>query len=156
LSFAVVSAIDSRTVLDGNGAEQLLGKGDMLFLENGKNKPVRIQGCYVTDEEIDAVVSWTKNHYNTSYLLEVEELHILPNSDDDMDELFIQACEYALEQEGISTSSLQRKLRIGFNRASRIIEMMEERGFVSEQRGGKAREVLFTMDDVREMQTVHE
>ncbi|MGL4819800.1 MAG: DNA translocase FtsK, partial [Bacilli bacterium] len=148
ISFAVVSQIDSRTVLDSMGAEQLLGRGDMLFLENGKNKPVRLQGCYVTDEEIDDTVSWVKERWPTNYLIHTEDLQVVHDSDAEIDGIFFDACRFAIEQGGISTSSLQRKFRIGFNRASRIIEMMEERNYISEQRGSKLREVHITEKDI--------
>lgn len=124
-----------------NGAERLLGKGDMLFVENGTAKPIRIQGAFITDEEIERVVNHVRSQGEPNYLFKQEEL-IRKSDTAELDELLLEACEYAVEQGAISTSSLQRHFRIGYNRAARIIETMEEKGMISEAKGSKPRDVF--------------
>lgn len=150
IAFSVSSQIDSRTIIDISGAERLLGKGDMLFVANGTAKPVRIQGAFITDEEIEKVVDHVRTQGEPNYLFEQEEL--IKKSDlAENDELLYEACEYALEQGNISTSSLQRHFRIGYNRAARIIELMEEKGMISEAKGSKPRDVLMTNTDLDQL-----
>lgn len=150
IAFSVSSQIDSRTIIDISGAERLLGKGDMLFVANGTAKPVRIQGAFITDEEIEKVVDHVRTQGEPNYLFEQEEL--IKKSDlAENDELLYEACEYALEQGNISTSSLQRHFRIGYNRAARIIELMEEKGMISEAKGSKPRDVLMTNNDLDQL-----
>jgi len=144
IAFSVSSQIDSRTVIDISGAEKLLGKGDMLFLENGTSKPVRLQGTFVSDEEIDQVVAHARRERKPEYLFEQEELLKKVQMSEEEDELFYEACEFVIEQGGASTSSLQRNFKIGYNRAARLIDMMEKHGYISEAKGTKPRDVLIT------------
>ncbi|MFN2747607.1 DNA translocase FtsK [Bacillus sp. z60-18] len=151
IAFSVSSGVDSRTIIDMAGAEKLLGKGDMLFLENGSGKPVRLQGNFVSDHEIDRVVSHVRKQQKPSYLFEQEELIRQNPAGFDQDELFLEACEFAVEQNSASTSSLQRRFRIGYNRAARLIDMMESEGMISEAKGSKPREVLITKADLEQL-----
>ncbi|MED4016156.1 DNA translocase FtsK [Sutcliffiella cohnii] len=153
IAFSVSSQVDSRTIIDVSGAERLLGKGDMLFLQNGAPKPIRVQGNFVSDEEIEKVVSHVKAQREPDYLFEQEEL--LKDQDDltDEDELFWEACRFVIEQDGASTSSLQRRFRIGYNRAARLIDMMENQGIISGSRGSKPRDVLLTETELQNIQS---
>ncbi|MFA9559065.1 DNA translocase FtsK [Evansella sp. AB-rgal1] len=148
IAFSVSSQADSRTILDGSGAERLLGKGDMLFLENGSGKPVRLQGTFVSDDEIDRVVEHVKKAGNTSFLFEKETLQhqILTEAEDD---LFSEACEFVCDQHSASASLLQRQFRIGYNRAARLIDDMEDRGYISPSNGSKPRDVYLTKDEIK-------
>ncbi|MGG1244812.1 DNA translocase FtsK [Bacillus cabrialesii] len=148
IAFSVSSQVDSRTIIDIAGAEKLLGRGDMLFLENGSGKPVRLQGNFVSDREIDRVVSHVRNQMPPTYLFEQEELVRQGSALKEEDELFYEACEFVVEQNSASTSSLQRRFRIGYNRAARLIDMMEAEGMISEAKGSKPREVLITASDL--------
>ena len=115
----------------------------MLFLENGSSKPARIQGTFVTDDEIDRIVAHVrKNEEKPNYLFEQDELLKKAQIEDEEDEIFFEACEFVIEQGGASTSLLQRNFRIGYNRAARLIEMMEQQGIISEAKGSKPRDVL--------------
>jgi S-DNA-T family DNA segregation ATPase FtsK/SpoIIIE len=153
IAFSVSSQVDSRTIIDSSGAEKLLGKGDMLFLENGSSKPFRLQGNFVSDQEIEKAVSFAKSQQKPEYLFEQQELLSKANTFvQEEDELFLEACEFVIDQGGASSSSLQRRFRIGYNRAARLIEMMEEQGFISEQKGSKPRDVLITEDQLVEKQ----
>jgi len=152
IAFSVSSQIDSRTIIDTNGAEKLLGRGDMLFLENGTSKTIRIQGNYVSDEEIERVVAHVKSQMSPSYLFQQEDLIKQNSFSHEEDELFLEACEFVVQQGGASTSSLQRRFRIGYNRAARLIEMMEEHGIISEARGSKPRDVLITEEELANLQ----
>ncbi|RAK21203.1 S-DNA-T family DNA segregation ATPase FtsK/SpoIIIE [Anoxybacillus vitaminiphilus] len=152
IAFSVSSQIDSRTIIDTNGAEKLLGRGDMLFLENGTSKTVRVQGNYVSDEEIERVVAHVKSQMAPSYLFQQEDLIKQSSLSHEDDELFLEACEFVVQQGGASTSSLQRRFRIGYNRAARLIEMMEEHGIISEARGSKPRDVLITEEELAKLQ----
>ncbi len=147
-AFAVSSAIDSRTILDMSGAERLLGRGDMLFMENGSNKAVRIQGTFVSDEEIEEVTRYVKEEYQTEYLFTREELIQHQQTTEVEDELFEEACYYVIEVGAASSSSLQRRFRIGYNRAARLVDMMEGFGLVSEAMGSKPRHVLLTQEEL--------
>jgi DNA segregation ATPase FtsK/SpoIIIE, S-DNA-T family len=155
VAFSVSSQVDSRTIIDTAGAEKLLGRGDMLLLENGSSKTVRVQGNFVSDEEIDAVVDHVKKQMKPNYLFEQKDLiQKQQNFSSEEDELFYEACEFVLNQGGASTSSLQRHFRIGYNRAARLIDMMEEQGIISEAKGSKPRDVLITEDELTELQNV--
>lgn len=148
IAFSVSSQVDSRTILDTTGAERLLGKGDMLFLENGSSKPVRIQGTFVSDEEIDRVVQHVKRQQAPHYLFQQEELIKKANWQEE-DDLFYDACEFVIEQGQASTSSLQRRFRIGYNRAARLIDLMEEHGIISAPKGSKPRDVLVSEEELK-------
>ncbi|CAM3531198.1 DNA translocase FtsK [Aeromicrobium ponti] len=152
IAFSVSSQIDSRTIIDISGAEKLLGRGDMLFLENGTSKPVRLQGTFVSDKEIDDVVAHVRRERDPDYLFEQEELLKKAQVVEEEDELFLEACEFVVDQGGASTSSLQRRFKIGYNRAARLIDMMEKQGFISENRGSKPRDVLITEADLESIQ----
>lgn len=152
IAFSVSSQVDSRTIIDASGAEKLLGRGDMLFLENGSSKTVRVQGNFVSDEEIERVVAHVKAQMAPSYLFQQDDFAKKTVANHEEDELFYEACEFVVQQGGASTSSLQRHFRIGYNRAARLIEMMEEHGIVSEARGSKPRDVLITEEELANLQ----
>lgn len=151
ISFAVSSQIDSRTILDTAGAEKLLGKGDMLFLPIGENKPIRIQGAFISEKEVEAVVSFLKQSteasYNNEVLEEIESSNTGEDSPGDADELLPEAIKICVEFGQASASMLQRRLRVGFNRAARLIEQMEERGIVGPQDGSRPRQVLISKEE---------
>ncbi|MGG3683840.1 DNA translocase FtsK [Aeribacillus sp. FSL K6-3256] len=149
IAFSVSSQIDSRTILDTSGAERLLGRGDMLFLENGSAKPVRVQGTFVSDDEIDRVVHHVKNQMAPNYLFKQEELLAKTNFQAEEDDLFYEACEFVVEQGHASASSLQRRFRIGYNRAARLIDLMEEQGIISPPKGSKPRDVLVSEEQLK-------
>ncbi|UFJ39346.1 DNA translocase FtsK [Brevibacillus humidisoli] len=149
LAFAVFSQIDSRTILDQSGAERLLGRGDMLFLESGA-APVRLQGNFVSDDEIERITELIKRQRKPDYLFTKEELEQSVQSyDAGEDPLYFEALVHAAEQGQASASALQRRFRIGYNRAARLIEMMEADGYVSGQSGGKPRTVLISPEDAK-------
>ncbi|EKN64414.1 cell division FtsK/SpoIIIE [Neobacillus bataviensis LMG 21833] len=152
VAFSVSSQVDSRTIIDISGAEKLLGRGDMLFLENGSSKPVRLQGTFVSDEEIDLVVAHVKEQREPEYLFEQEELLKKAQVTEEEDELFYEACEYIVDQGGASTSSLQRRFKIGYNRAARLMDMLEQNGYITGANGSKPRDVLITEADLETMQ----
>ncbi|MBM6646828.1 DNA translocase FtsK [Bacillus sp. RIT 809] len=152
ISFTVSSQVDSRTIIDIGGAEKLLGRGDMLFLGNGTSKPVRVQGVYVSDDEIERTVDHVKKQMKPNYLFKQEDLLAKSEQSESEDELFFDACQFVVEQGGASTSSVQRKFRIGYNRAARLIEEMESQGIISEARGTKPRDVLISEDEFAAMQ----
>ncbi|MEW9593721.1 DNA translocase FtsK, partial [Bacillus toyonensis] len=152
IAFTVSSQVDSRTIIDIGGAEKLLGRGDMLFLGNGTSKPVRVQGVYVSDDEIEKTVDHVKKQMKPNYLFKQEDLLAKSEQSESEDELFLDACQFVVEQGGASTSSVQRKFRIGYNRAARLIEEMESQGIISEGRGTKPRDVLISEDEFAAMQ----
>ena len=158
IAFAVSSGVDSRTILDMNGAEKLLGKGDMLFYPYGYPKPVRVQGAFVSDEEVSAVVDFLKqNSSGADYSTEVEE-HIstiqseIPEGQaksegPERDALFAEAGKFIIEKDKASIGMLQRWFKVGFNRAARIMDQLAEAGVVGEEAGTKPREILMTMEE---------
>ncbi|MGH0595773.1 DNA translocase FtsK, partial [Bacillus pretiosus] len=152
IAFTVSSQVDSRTIIDIGGAEKLLGRGDMLFLGNGTSKPVRVQGVYVSDDEIEKTVDHVRKQMKPNYLFKQEDLLAKTEQAESEDELFFDACQFVVEQGGASTSSVQRKFRIGYNRAARLIEEMEAQGIISEGRGTKPRDVLISEDEFAAMQ----
>ena len=160
ISFAVTSQIDSRTVLDMGGAEKLLGKGDMLYMPMGASSPTRLQCSYVSDKEVEAVVQYVSKDCTPNYQADIierlqsEEVY-KPEGEDpgENDEFLPQAIEMAIDNGTISTSLLQRRFRIGYNRAGSIIDQMEQRGIISGLDGNKPRKVLITRDEYNEMLT---
>jgi S-DNA-T family DNA segregation ATPase FtsK/SpoIIIE len=152
VAFAVSSQADSRTILDTGGAERLLGKGDMLYYPSGIAKPIRVQGNFVSDDEIERVVEHVRRQQQVHFLFDKEELSkVSIGGPDNDDELFEEALLFVIEQGHASSSSLQRKFRIGYNRAARLVDMMESESFISGQSGSKPREVLISMDDYLDM-----
>ncbi|MFK2824700.1 DNA translocase FtsK [Bacillus sp. B190/17] len=148
IAFSVSSQVDSRTIIDTGGAEKLLGRGDMLFLNNGASETVRLQGTFVSDDEIDTIVAHVRKEQEPQYLFQQEDLLQKAALSETEDELFLEACEFVVRQGGASTSLLQRHFKVGYNRAARLIEMMETQGLVSGQRAGKPREVLMTEEEL--------
>ncbi|QPC47264.1 DNA translocase FtsK [Mangrovibacillus cuniculi] len=151
IAFSVSSQVDSRTIIDSAGAERLLGRGDMLFLDNGASKPVRLQGTFVTDDEIEKIVHHVRNQQDPEFLFHQDELLKKIQLVEDDDDLYSDACEFVVEQGSASTSSLQRRFRIGYNRAARLMEMMESQGVISEARGSKPRDVLINDMDLENL-----
>ncbi|MCI8374008.1 MAG: DNA translocase FtsK [Lachnospiraceae bacterium] len=159
IAFAVSSGVDSRTILDMNGAEKLLGKGDMLFYPYGYPKPVRVQGAFVSDEEVGAVVEFLKkNNEEAVYSDEVEEhmntVQAAASADGsssgegpERDALFAEAGKFIIEKDKASIGMLQRWFKVGFNRAARIMDQLAEAGVVGEEAGTKPREILMTMEE---------
>lgn len=151
IAFSVSSQIDSRTIIDIVGAERLLGKGDMLYLGNGMSAPARLQGTYVSDEEIERVVAHVRDQAEPNYFFQQEELIKKSDSVDEKDELFEEACRFIVDSGNASTSLLQRKFHIGYNRAARLIDQLEENGYISAQNGSKPREVFLTEPELSDM-----
>ncbi|AKP65509.1 DNA translocase FtsK [Levilactobacillus koreensis] len=144
IAFAVSSGIDSRTILDANGAEKLLGRGDMLYQPVDANSPVRVQGAFIPDEDVANVVDFIKQQQSADYdedmMVTDEELQQEDAGDSD-DELFDDALKFVVDQQKASTSLLQRQFRIGYNRAARIMDDLEQRGYIGPQEGSKPRQV---------------
>lgn len=151
IAFSVSSQVDSRTILDTQGAERLLGRGDMLYLGNGMAAPNRLQGTFVTDDEIEKVIAHVRAQGEPDYIFKEEELIQRSQSPAEQDDLFEEACRFIMSQGSASTSLLQRKFHIGYNRAARLMDLIEEYGFISEQNGSKARTVLITESDIEEV-----
>ncbi len=162
IAFAVSSQVDSRTILDTIGAEKLLGKGDMLFFPAGEPKPVRVQGAFVSDDEVEKVVDFIKQNGTANYSEDIlesiernnkseKELSHEQGDDDDTDPFLMDAIESVVEQGQASTSFIQRKFKVGYARAGRIIDQMEERGIISGYQGSKPREVLITRERLEEL-----
>ncbi len=170
ISFRVASKVDSRTILDQNGSEALLGNGDMLFLPPGRSEPQRIQGAYISTEETEAVMEWFRARRlarEAAQAAEQRESDIIEfmrtqeadadggggpkDSDQDRDDLFRQAAEVCVQNQGGSTSLLQRRLKIGYGRAARIIDQLEAAGILGPQEGpSKPREVLIGLGQLDE------
>ncbi len=154
ISFKVASKVDSRTILDGGGAESLIGKGDMLFIPPGVSTLMRAQGAFVSDDEVNAIVAYLKQHNAPpAYAKEVQKQIDSGGDDssssaDDGDELLPDAIEVLKSSKRASTSMLQRRLRIGYNRAARIMEILEDRGIVGPDNGSSPREILVDLDSV--------
>ena len=170
IACTVASQIDSRTILDMAGAEKLIGRGDMLFAPVGASKPMRVQGAFVSDSEVEDIVNFVKTHnsgakYNADFISTMESTAKNLNakkgdiSADDTDDAptsgggdskFEEAVKLAIDSGKISTSLLQRRLGVGYGRAAKLIDLMEERGYVSAANGTKPREVLITMNEFLE------
>ena len=164
IAFAVSSQIDSRTILDQVGAEKLLGKGDMLFFPTGAPKPVRVQGAFVSDKEVEKIVDFLKSNGETTYRDDITEYIEKTNctdkeidegimDDDETDPLLNEAIQTVIETGQASTSFIQRRFKVGYARAGRIIDQMEERGIISGYQGSKPREVLMTKERWEELNT---
>lgn len=152
IAFAVASNIDSRTILDSQGAERLLGRGDMLYLASGTNNPTRLQGTFVTDEEIEDVTDYVRSLGEPRFLFEPEELVKKADRLEKQDDLFEAVCRHIVEQGQTSTSSIQSHFNIGYNRAARMIDSLEQMNYISESRkGNKKRDVFLTENDVFEL-----
>jgi S-DNA-T family DNA segregation ATPase FtsK/SpoIIIE len=153
IAFGVSSQVDSRTILDMVGAEKLLGRGDMLFLPMGASKPIRVQGAFLSDGEVESVVSYCRGQAEAEYIDDlVPEIDDSAGdaSDEKLDELFDQAVQIVLEAKQASVSLLQRRMRIGYTRAARLIDSMEAKGVVGPYEGSKPREVLMTMEQYQQ------
>ena len=166
IAFTVDNGVNSRIILDENGAEKLLGRGDMLYKPIGSNKPLRVQGCFVSDGEVEAVVSYVKNNsmgaqYDQNTISTIENISMSGNKStsmpDDSDEaegfdpLLVQAGECVIEAGMASTSMLQRRLKMGYARAGRVIDQLHDLGIIGPFEGAKPRQVLVTMDEFREI-----
>ena len=162
IAFAVSSQVDSRTILDTIGAEKLLGKGDMLFFPSGAPKPSRVQGAFVSDEEVEKIVDFVKSNGTATYSEDIlesiennnktdKELAQEQTADDDTDPFLMDAIQTVVETGQASTSFIQRRFKVGYARAGRIIDQMEERGVISGYQGSKPREVLMTLEKLNEL-----
>lgn len=168
IAFAVASSLESRIILDTTGAEKLVGKGDMLYAPLGQGKPQRVQGCFISEEEVAQVVDFIKQgstaHYDESVMHEIEK-HAEekekgakgvggsdPNQGGDYDELLPAAIDVVLEVGQASVSMLQRLLKLGYGRAARLVDQMEEKGVVGPFEGSKPRQLLITKEQWQEMQ----
>ena len=153
IAFAVASQIDSRTILDQRGAERLLGKGDMLYFPMGESVPIRVQGCFINDDEIKRLIDYCKNQATAKYDTEFENVSQNTSSGSgnsavsgDDDEAYIEVVEFAIQTGKISASLIQRRFRFGYNRAARMMDLLEARGIVGPQNGSKPREVLVKLE----------
>ena len=160
IAFAVSSQVDSRTILDTVGAEKLLGKGDMLFFPAGAPKPSRVQGAFVSDDEVEKIVSFIKSNGTATYSEDILESiennnktdkEIAETQDDETDPFLMDAIQTVVETGQASTSFIQRRFKVGYARAGRIIDQMEERGIISGYQGSKPREVLMTLEKLNEL-----
>jgi len=163
IAFAVGSGIDSRTILDQTGADKLLGKGDMLYLPIGQNAPTRIQGSFITDEEIKRLIDWTVKQQKAQYSEAFSNLESTSSGEgssggsgttaagDDDDPLYNEIVEFVVTTGKASASLIQRKFKLGYNRAARIVDLLEERGIIGPANGSKPREVLVQLDSGEEV-----
>ena len=164
IAFAVASQIESRIILDTTGAEKLIGKGDMLYAPLGEGKPTRVQGCFISSDEIEAVIAHIKQTSTAEYNEEILE-HIERQAEQvdskgggasgdaggDEDEMIEEAIDVIMDCRQASTSMLQRRLKLGYARAARIIDQIEERGIIGPSEGSKPRQILITRDEWQEM-----
>lgn len=163
IAFAVSSQFDSRTILDMSGAEKLVGNGDMLYNPMGIKKPKRVQGCFISDQEVNNIIEYVKSQveeveYSGDVIKTIENDNLSPkqSKSDEDDELMNEAIECVINAGQASVSMLQRRFRIGYNRAARIVDAMEERGIVGPQDGSKPRQVLLTEDEFQQMSMTEE
>ena len=158
ISFAVSSGIDSRTILDMQGAEKLLGRGDMLFLPQGENSPTRIQGAWISEDEIKRIVDFVCNEQKAQYDQRFQNLDMPSNAttgvdantdvkDEYDDPLYDDIVEFVVTTGKASASLLQRRFKLGYNRAARVIDLLEERGIIGPMNGSKPREVLVKLNN---------
>lgn len=153
IAFAVSSGIDSRTIIDTNGAEKLLGRGDMLFEPIDQNKPTRVQGAFISDRDVEAVVDYIKQEQPAEYdenMVVTDQEMAVEEEQEDEDELFPEALKFVVAEQKASTSLIQRRFRIGYNRAARIIDDLEQRGYIGPANGSKPREVFKQPDTDQE------
>lgn len=153
MAFAVSSGTDSRTIIDSNGAEKLLGRGDMLFLPMGENKPIRVQGAFISDQDVESVVTFVTDQQGANYeekMMITEEDIASGGGNEPQDELYEQAKDLVVEMQTASVSLLQRRFRIGYNRAARLVDELEANGVVGPSEGSKPRKVLLTETDVND------
>lgn len=152
IAFAVSSGVDSRTILDSNGAENLLGQGDMLFYPSFYSKPRRLQGAFISDKEVESVINFIRESSNKDYDEEaIQAIEKTINTTvESQDDLYIQAVEYVLNDGQASISYLQRKLKIGYSRAARLIDSMEEQGIIGPHEGTKPRKLAMTEEEIKE------
>ncbi|MGY0836172.1 DNA translocase FtsK [Aerococcus urinaeequi] len=151
IAFAVSSGTDSRTIIDQNGAEKLLGRGDMLYLPMGESKPIRVQGAFITDDEVEHVVTYVKEQQEPNYvesMMPTETKESAPG--EDLDDMWDTVLEFVKTRETVSISMLQRQFRIGYNRAARLVDDMEQRGIVGPQEGSKPRTVNIFQENADE------
>ena len=151
ISFAVASYIDSRTILDAPGAEKLLGKGDMLYLPMGENSPIRIQGSFISDDEISRIIDYVVKEKVAEYdssLTNNDDKHLVGGGEKEEydDPMYNEVVEFAVKSGKVSASLLQRRFRVGYNRAARIVDLLEERGIIGPQNGSKPRDVLVKLE----------
>lgn len=170
IAFKVSSNVDSRTILDRNGAEQLLGYGDMLYMPMGEFTPIRVQGCFLTDDEVNGITDFIRQYspanYDSGVLDELDRLANMGNDgdEDDLDanstvdeyssadrDLFSQCVEMAVRDREVSTSLIQRRLKLGYARAGRLVDEMEQRGIISAKDGAKPRRCLISMEQYEAM-----
>jgi len=165
IAFAVASSMESRIILDNGGAEKLVGRGDMLYAPLGAGKPVRLQGCFISPEEIERVVTFVKQtgeaQYSDEVIAKIEESVQEKNAkgakaasepeEQESDELLPAAVEVILETGQASTSMLQRRLKLGYSRAARLVDQLEERGYVGPFEGAKPRQLLITKEKWQEI-----
>ncbi|WP_430610990.1 DNA translocase FtsK [Enterococcus sp. DIV0876] len=145
MAFAVSSGVDSRTIIDSNGAEKLLGRGDMLYLPMGENKPIRVQGAFISDHEVERIVAFVTDQQEANYeekMMVTEEETTSSNSGQPQDELFEEAKALVIDMQTASVSLLQRRFRVGYNRAARLVDELEAQGIVGPSEGSKPRKVL--------------
>lgn len=151
IAFGVSSQVDSRTILDMAGAEKLLGRGDMLYMPMGASKPTRVQGAFMSDQEVEAIVNYVRAQgqaeYDESLVPEVDDE--VQEPEEELDELYDQAVQIVLEAKQASVSLLQRRMRVGYTRAARLIDSMEARGIVGPYEGSKPREVLMSIEQYK-------
>jgi S-DNA-T family DNA segregation ATPase FtsK/SpoIIIE len=156
IAFAVSSSIDSRTILDTSGAEKLLGKGDMLFSPMGASSPIRVQGAYVGDDEVARVVDFVSHQMEADYDEKYVNAKVAGSigeagDDEEEDEEYEECRAFVIQAQKASTSLLQRRFRIGYNKAARIIEQLEENGVIGPANGSKPREVYIKTSEQEEM-----
>ncbi len=163
-AFNTASLVDSRTIIDMSGAEKLLGRGDMLYLSADTSKPKRLQGAFVTEEEVSRVAKYLKSKAKAEYEEEVvskQSVNFMPSesnhsADEDEDELIPEAKDVIMKAKKASASLLQRRLRIGYARAARILDILEEQGFIGPSNGAKPREILMDLDEYEESMQAEE